>query len=122
MSGPEVLLALVESEVVLWVDGGRLHYRAPAGALDDDLRARVGACRGAIVALVSAVAVLPQSRDAWSADDAFEFDERAGICEFEGELARTEAGRVAERCVRLAHTQRFLKRAALHRSLSGDRR
>ena len=113
MSAPDVLLALVEAEVVLWVDGDRLRFRAPAGALTDALRVDVGRCRGALVALVKAGAVLPADRSAWPVEAIESFDERAGICEFHGGLAGAEAERVAERCVRLEHARAFVERAAL---------
>ncbi|MCB9694494.1 MAG: hypothetical protein H6736_22010 [Alphaproteobacteria bacterium] len=54
-----MLVALAEAGVVLWVEDGRLRFRAPAGVLDEALRARVSACRGALIALVKAGAVLP---------------------------------------------------------------
>ena len=113
MSPPYVLLALVEAEVVLWVDGDRLRFRAPAGALTDALRGDVGRCRGTLVALVKAGAVLPADRAAWPVEAIESFEERAGICEFDGGLARAEAERVAERCVRLEHAREFVERAAL---------
>lgn len=115
MSAPDVLLALVEAEVVLWVDGGRLCFRAPAGALTDELRGRVAECRGALLALVKAGAVLPADRGTWPEEAVELVEERAGICEFHGGLARDEAERVAERCVRLEHVREFIERAALKR-------
>jgi len=113
VSAPDVLLALVEAEVVLWVDGGRLCFRAPAGALTDELRGRVAECRGALLALVMAGAVLPPNRGGWPEDDVDLAQERAGICEFHGGLARHEAERLAERCVRLDHARGFIERGAL---------
>ena len=115
MSAPEVLLELVEAGVVLWVDGDRLRFRAPAGVLTDALRERVGRCRGALVALVKAGAVLPAARAAWPQEAADLFEERAGICEFHGGLGRVEAERVAEVCVRLGHAREFIERVALKR-------
>ena len=38
MMAANALLALAEAGVVLLLDGGRLRFRAPAGALTDDLR------------------------------------------------------------------------------------
>ena len=115
MSAAEVVLELVEAEVVLWLDGDRLRFRAPEGAVTDELRGRVAGCRGALVALVKAGAVLPASRGDWPEDAVFDFEERAGICEFEGELPRDQAEREAERCVRLAHTRDFIERGAFKR-------
>ena len=115
MSAPNVLLALVEAEVVLWVDGDRLRFRAPAGALTGELRGRVAGCRGALVALVKAGAVLPADRGSWPEEAVDLAEERAGICEFHEDLARDEAVRVAERCVRLEHARGFVERGALKR-------
>ena len=115
MSAPDVLLELVEAGVVLWVNGDRLRFRAPAGVLSDARRGRVASCRGALVALVKAGAVLPVERSVWPEEAAERFEERAGICEFHGGLGRAEAERVAEVCVRLAHARAFVERAALWR-------
>lgn len=56
------LIALAHAGVVLVLDAGRLRFRAPAGALTDDLRADVAACRPALVVLVAAGGVLPVER------------------------------------------------------------
>jgi len=113
MNPPSVLLALVEAGVVLWVEDRRLRFRAPEGALDADLRARSAACRGALVALVKAGAVLPPDLAAWPADARESVEERAAIMEFDGGLPRDVAEREAERCVRLEHARAFVARAAL---------
>ncbi len=110
---PDVLLALVEAGVVLWVDGGRLRFRAPGDALDAELRARAAACRKALVALVQAGAVLPLERPAWPAEWREAFEERAGVMEFDGGLSREDAEAGAERRVRLVHARAFIQRAAL---------
>ena len=39
MTAADVLLALVFAGAVLWVEDGRLRFRAPVGALDDTLKA-----------------------------------------------------------------------------------
>jgi len=109
----EVLLALVEAEVVLWADGDRLCFRAPDGALVPELRAAAARCRGALVALVKAGAILPADRAAWPVEAAESFEERSGICEHHGELPRPAAERVAKRCVRVEHARAWLDRAAL---------
>jgi len=49
---PDVLLALVSAGAVLWVEDRRLRFRAPAGALDEELRAAAGRVRASLVALV----------------------------------------------------------------------
>ncbi len=110
---PDVLLALVDAGAVLWVEAGRLRFRAPEGAVDDALRARAAGCRGALVALVQAGAVLPPDRAAWPEEDREAFEERAGICEYDGGLPRDAAEREAERCIRLDHARAFVARAAL---------
>ena len=115
MSAAEVLIELVEAEVVLWLDGDRLRFRAPEGAVTGELRERVATCRAALVALVKAGAVLPATRSDWPEEVAFDFEERAGICEFEGELPRDQAEREADKCLRLAHTRSFIEAAALMR-------
>jgi hypothetical protein len=109
----DVLLACVEAEIVLWLDGDRLRFRAPCGALDDRLRARVPACRGALVALLHAGACLPPAVAEWPEVRRAAFEERAGILEFDGGLAHEAAEREAERLVRVQHARAFVARAAL---------
>ena len=110
---PAVLLALVEAGVVLWVEDGRLRFRAPEGALDAELRAHAVGCRGALVALVRAGAVLPAALADWPGEALESWEERSAICEFDGGLPRDAAEREAERCVRLEHARAFVARAAL---------
>ena len=110
---PDVLLALIEAGVVLWIEGDRLRFRAPDRALDLELRDRAAACRGALVALVKAGAVLPRDLADWPADARESVEERAAIMEFDGGLPRDVAEREAERCVRLEHARAFVARAAL---------
>ena len=113
MSPADVLLALVSAEAVLWADGDRLRFRAPEGALDEALRGHATRVRGALIALVRAGAVLPVARNGWDAEAIYEVEERAGILQFEGGMARSDAEREAERLVRLAHARAFVERAAL---------
>ena len=113
MTPGEVLLALVEAEVVLWLDGDRLRYRVPQGGLGEDLRAAAARCRGALVALVRAGAVLPVDRAHWPAEALEIAEERAGICEYLGGLPRPAAEREAEKCARLEHARAWLDRAAM---------
>ena len=110
---PDVLLALIEAGVVLWIEGDRLRFRAPDRALDMELRDRAAACRGALVALVKAGAVLPADLAHWPEDARDQRAERAAIMEFDGGLPRDAAEREAERCVRLEHARAFVARAAL---------
>jgi hypothetical protein len=48
----ELLSTLRERGVDLWVDKGALRFRAPVGALDDSLRARVAQLRAEVIALL----------------------------------------------------------------------
>jgi len=109
----EVLLALLEVGAVLWVEAGRLRFRAPEGAVGEALRGRAGACRPALVALVEAGAVLSPDLAGWPEEARESFEERAGICEFEGGLPRAEAEVEAERCFRVEHARAFLARAGM---------
>lgn len=113
MSPADVLLALVSAGVVLWVEGDRLRFRAPEGALDEALRGHATRVRGALIALVRAGAVLPAARERWDADAVYDVEERSGILEFEAGMVRSDAEREAERLVRLAHARSFIERAAL---------
>lgn len=113
MNAPDVLLALAEAGAALWVEGERLRFRAPAGAVGHELRARAAACRPALVALVRAGAVLPPGRSAWPEPWRTDAEERAGVAQFDGGLPREAAEREGERLVRVAHVRAFLQRSAL---------
>ncbi len=113
MTAAKLLLELVSREACLWVEGDRLRYRAPVGALDDALRHAAAGLRTPLRALVKAGAVLPADRSAWDDVAVADFEERAGMLAFEGRLDTAAAEREAERQVRLWHTQDFLSRMAL---------
>lgn len=113
MSPADVLLRLVEAGALLWVEGNRLRYRAPEGAVASELRDQAVAARGALLALVQAVAVLPVERPDWPEEVLRDFEERAGILEFDGGMGRPAAEREAERQVRAAFTRAFVHRSAL---------
>ena len=115
MTAADVLLALVFAGAVLWVEDGRLRFRAPVGALDDTLKEAAAKSRGGLIALVRSGAVLPADRTAWSEETTHELEERAGILTFEADLAPADAEREAERLVRVAHTREFLERHAFVR-------
>lgn len=104
----ELLMELVERGVLLWVDGDRLRFLAPAGVLDDDLRGRAGDARDALIALVEAGAVLAPDLTAWEEDARYDYEERAGILEYEAGLPRGVAEVEAERMVRASWTRSFL--------------
>lgn len=113
MTVVDALLDAVEAGVVLWLDGDALRYRAPAGVLDGELRSRIGASRGGVVALLRAGAGLPESVATWPAEARERFEERAGILEFDGGLLREVAEREAERLERVTHALAFVSRNAL---------
>lgn len=86
-----VVSALEESDVVLFVDDGVLHFDAPQGAYTDDLRARVALHRTELVAMLSANAATPATPD----DPLERFEERAAILEFDAGFTRAEAEAMA---------------------------
>jgi hypothetical protein len=72
----EILQAAHEAGIVLTVDGDRLRFRAPAGALTPELRAAL---------------------EELKPDLLYEYHERAGILEYDARLPRAEAeSRAAE--------------------------
>lgn len=109
----KALIALAEAGVVLLLDAGRLRFRAPTGAVTDDLRADVAACRPALVALVAAGGALPVERGSWPDPWLTEVEERAGILQFDGGLSREVAEREAERLLRVEYGRAFVARHAL---------
>ena len=113
MTAGAILRALVEAGVAVWLDGGALRYRAPAGALTDELRAAVAASRVGLVALLRAGAGLPAVVAEWPEDARDSVEERAAIQEYDGGLPREVAEREAEGRVRLGHARAFLDRHAL---------
>ena len=104
----DVLLTLVHAGVLLGVEGGRLRFRAAAGAVTEELRAQIASCRVAVVALVRASAVLPVRVSDWPEESVHEFEERAGILEFDAGMDRVLAELEAERLVRAAFTRAFI--------------
>ncbi len=76
MTGHErdLIQRLHDAGVTLAVDGDRLRYRAPAGAMTDELRAALSELKPDLV---------------------YEFHERAGILEYDARLPRAEAERRA---------------------------
>lgn len=104
----ELLTGLHARGVILTARGDRLRYDAPRGALTPDDKALLVRFKPEILSLLSPPP--PTSAD-WARKAAsllstiedneqraglrFDFEERAGICEFEGGLARDEAERIA---------------------------
>lgn len=113
MKAANVLLALVEAGAVLWIDEGRLCFKAPKEAVGEDLRCRAAACRPALIALVRAGGVLPASRQRWPEATVHEFEEKAGTLQFSGGLAPALAEYEAERMVRQWHARAWLARNAM---------
>lgn len=66
----DLLERLHAAGVELKVEGDRLHYRAPKGALTPELRAAL---------------------EEWKPDLVHEYNERAGILEYDARLPRDEA-------------------------------
>jgi hypothetical protein len=67
----DLLQRLHDAGVELKVDGDRLRYRAPAGALTPELRAAL---------------------EEWKPDLVHEYHERAGILEYDARRPRDDAG------------------------------
>ena len=76
MNHPEhdLLQRLHDARVILTIEGNRLHYRCPAGAMTPDLRAAMAN---------------------WKPDLLYKYHERAGILEYDANLPRDEAEHVA---------------------------
>lgn len=102
-----MLLALVDAGVLLWVEDGRLRYRAPVGALDDPLRTAAANHRAGLIALVERGAVLPRSRLQWDEEALHEFEERAAILTFDAGMGVKAAEVAAERLMRRAAARRW---------------
>jgi len=113
VTAADVLLALVDAGVVLWVEGDRLRYRAPIGAISTGLRAAAAERRKAVIALVKAGAVLPASLADWPQVARADLDERTFALEYDGGLEFGVAEDVAERLMRIEHARAFVARNAL---------
>ena len=102
MTVQRLLDTLAGTGAMLWVENGRLRYRAPVGVLTAELRAVAAEHRGELVELLEAEADggLPARIGAWPEELRSLWVERTGIMEFEGGLVREIAEREAEGCVR----------------------
>ena len=100
-----LLADLRRSGVILIANGDRLGFDAPAGAMTPAVRAILRARKPELLAVLrgdyvnAAVAALVSSApDAERrAELTYLFDERAGICQYDGGMNRGEAERVAYR-------------------------
>lgn len=72
----------------------RLPASPPRPRTPDERLARSGALRAWLAA------DLPLCVADWPEEAQYAFEERAGICEYDGHLPREEAEKLAERCVR----------------------
>ena len=109
-SATTVLAELTRRGVELAVVGDRLRYR-PVGAVTDELRVAMVACRQELLALARSMVMPSMPAGTWArraatllarVTDAEErvdlretFEERAGVCEYDGHLSRDEAERIA---------------------------
>ena len=103
---------LIAAGVDLQYAAGRLRFRAPKGALTEELRESVGALRSALIVLVEGGAVLPWVVSDWPEAERDAFEERVAIREFDGGAKRDDAEREAEREVRADFARRFLGQSA----------
>lgn len=100
MTAAVVYRACRKAGIALAVNGDKIRYQAPADVpvpLDDIRR-----CKPELLAmlqgdyLLAAKALLEREADPGQWDDlAYRFDERAAVCEFDGNLNRGEAEKVA---------------------------
>ena len=100
----KLLTDLRRAGVVLSVNGDRLAFDAPAGAMTPAVVATLKARKPELLAVLSgdylsaAAALLVTIADPdQRAELAYLFDERAGICQYDGGMSRGEAERIAYR-------------------------
>lgn len=106
MNGLTLMEALAEVGVSVWLEGGRLKYRGPVGAIDD-LRDQVASERVSLVQLLQ-VGGLPCDVRAWTPSERELFEERAGVMEFDGGMPQAEAELFAEARVRFHAVHRYV--------------
>jgi hypothetical protein len=110
VSAADLVISLTEAGCALWIASDKLCFRAPKGVVSEERRGELVAVREAAIAVLRAGVALPADRPAWSQDLQAEFEERAGLLEFEGGLDRSRAEHEAERLVRVDHARRALAR------------
>lgn len=98
MDAEALLDALVRGAVQVWLEDGALRWRARKGVMTDELRAGLVAHRAA---LIERMRRLPERIADWPAELRVFYEERAGIGEHVGGMARAEAERASEAQVRL---------------------
>jgi hypothetical protein len=76
--------------VRLFLDGGRVAYRAPRGIMTPELLARLSARKAELLALLTSA--VP---DNLTADEREEFDERLAIATIDGQVREEEAVQIA---------------------------
>lgn len=101
-TGRRLWHALRRAGVVVSVNGDRLGFDAPAGAMTAELRVQMKAHKCELMAVVrgdylmAAMARLASEPDATRREALTEwFHERAGMCEYDGAMDRDEAERAA---------------------------
>lgn len=101
MTAAQVLANLQRDGVILRRNGDRLAFDAPAGAMTSKLRALLTHYKPELLALLrgdylaAAASFLSNFDTDRAAELADQFDERSGICQFDGNMVRSEAERVA---------------------------
>ena len=102
MTTLDLLGSLHAQGVLLIAKGDRLAFDAPAGVLTPDLRALLTSRKSEILMVLTgdwpaaASVLIAQVRDCEIHDDLlYLFEERAGICEFDGNMPRGDAERMA---------------------------
>ena len=98
----KLLTDLRRAGVMLAAKGDRLAFDAPAGVMTPAIQAMLKARKRELLAVLAgdhlnaaAALVLTITNPDKSAEMAYLFEERAGICEFDGNMSRGEAERIA---------------------------
>ena len=101
MTAEDLLIKLLKDGVLLHMQGDRVVYRAGGRVLPAGLQAELKAQREQLRALVEAGVTLPLSRADWPPEAVMEFEERAGIVEYDGGMPRRQAEGAAELSARV---------------------
>jgi hypothetical protein len=106
MTSKELFANLKKHGVELSLDGENLRYRAPKGVLTSELRQSLTEQKQAILTLLSQPS--PIGAAPTVLDERMDFEERAGIMEYDGGLTRVEAERRALETIRGKYTLNLL--------------